>query len=71
MQMRKGGRVVYSYTPQSVSKVRIASKPGCCCWPIGEVGSPEFHFCEVPFEGGPRDNYCLFHADQAFVRRAS
>lgn len=39
-------------------------KQGQCHWPIGDVGTPEFHFCgaNVPGIG----SYCPFHANIAF-----
>lgn len=30
-----------------------------CCWPIGEPGTPEFRFCDIP--SGPGQPYCAEH----------
>lgn len=37
-----------------------------CCWPIGEVGTRGFRFCDAPTE--PGRPYCEEHAMKAFVR---
>lgn len=37
----------------------------CCCWPEGEPGKPDFHFC-----GGdavPNKPYCADHCERAYV----
>ena len=42
---------------------RTVFKPrrlGTCCWPIGEVGAPDFRFCEAVQAGG-RIPYCVEH----------
>jgi len=37
-----------------------------CCWPLGEPGTPGFHFCGVgALPGKP---YCVQHAQLAYVR---
>lgn len=38
--------------------------PTCCRWPVGEPGTPDFHFCG----GGrlPGLSYCLAHAQRAY-----
>ena len=37
-----------------------------CCWPEGEPGTPEFHFCGQPaVEGKP---YCEEHCARAYVK---
>ncbi|ASC05475.1 hypothetical protein WSS15_13260 [Acetobacter pasteurianus] len=37
-----------------------------CCWPIGDPGTPGFHFCgATPIPGKP---YCEEHAQIAYVR---
>lgn len=39
---------------------------GMCAWPIGDPGSPGFHFCgEKAIETKP---YCLPHCEKAYVR---
>src|SRR5271166_4367194 len=37
-----------------------------CCWPIGEPGTREFHFCDA--ESVPGKPYCADHAALAYVR---
>ncbi|WP_137126002.1 GcrA family cell cycle regulator [Roseomonas sp. HF4] len=37
-----------------------------CCWPLGEPGTPGFHFCGAdPMAGKP---YCTEHAALAYVK---
>lgn len=37
-----------------------------CCWPIGDPGTPGFHFCgATPIPGKP---YCAEHAQIAYVK---
>jgi GcrA cell cycle regulator len=48
----------YGYPPRP--------QPPTCCWPIGEPGTPDFHFCGAPvLKGKP---YCAEHAEVAYVR---
>jgi GcrA cell cycle regulator len=37
-----------------------------CCWPVGEPGTREFHFCDVPSE--PGRPYCEDHVKVAYVK---
>jgi len=37
-----------------------------CCWPIGEPGTREFRFCDVPSE--PGRPYCEDHVRIAYVK---
>jgi GcrA cell cycle regulator len=37
-----------------------------CCWPIGEPGTREFHFCDA--ESVPGKPYCTEHAQLAYVK---
>jgi GcrA cell cycle regulator len=37
-----------------------------CCWPIGEPGTREFRFCDVPSE--PGRPYCEDHIKVAYVK---
>jgi len=37
-----------------------------CCWPIGEPGTREFHFCDAQSE--PGKPYCEEHARLAYVK---
>jgi len=40
-----------------------------CCWPIGDPGTSNFRFCDVPFL--PGKPYCEAHARLAYVRTPS
>ena len=63
--------------PVSVSKSKIGKNAvletefskrhsPTCCWPLGEPGTPEFHFCGAPpLSGKP---YCEKHCQIAYVR---
>ena len=53
-----------------VRVVPATPRPGArltaCCWPIGEPGTPNFHFCsEHAIHGKP---YCPEHAAVAYVK---
>jgi len=37
-----------------------------CCWPIGDPGTREFHFCDAQSE--PGKPYCEEHAKLAYVK---
>jgi GcrA cell cycle regulator len=37
-----------------------------CCWPIGEPGTKDFHFCDAEAMAGKP--YCAEHAQLAYVR---
>ena len=37
-----------------------------CCWPVGEPGTREFRFCDVPSE--PGRPYCEDHVKVAYVK---
>lgn len=37
-----------------------------CCWPEGEPGTPEFHFCGQP--SVPEKPYCEEHCARAYVK---
>ncbi|GAB6051765.1 GcrA family cell cycle regulator [Magnetospira thiophila] len=39
---------------------------GMCCWPTGEPGTPDFHFCGNPTV--PGKPYCLPHCQVAYVK---
>ncbi len=39
---------------------------GMCSWPIGEPGTPDFHFCGAPIV--PSKPYCLEHCQRAYVK---
>ncbi len=40
--------------------------PRSCCWPIGEPGKRDFHFCEATATSGKP--YCAEHARIAYVK---
>lgn len=45
---------------------RPARRGPSCCWPIGDPGTPGFHFCgATPLPGKP---YCAEHAAIAYVK---
>ncbi|MBO1328452.1 GcrA cell cycle regulator [Acetobacter suratthaniensis] len=54
-------------TFRSVSDPEPQKRRGpACCWPIGDPGTPGFHFCgATPLPGKP---YCEEHAQIAYVR---
>lgn len=54
-------------TFRSVSDPEPQKRRGpSCCWPIGDPGTPGFHFCgATPLPGKP---YCEEHAQIAYVR---
>lgn len=37
-----------------------------CCWPIGDPGEKDFHFCKAPVVSGKP--YCLEHVQIAYVK---
>ena len=45
---------------------RISGRVVTCCWPIGEPGTRDFHFCDVPSE--PGRPYCEDHVRIAYVK---
>lgn len=42
-------------------------RPHTCCWPIGEAGTTEFHFCDRSID--PPGSYCAAHHARAYVTR--
>jgi len=40
--------------------------PGMCCWPEGEPGTDEFHFCGE--KSVPDKPYCASHCERAYVK---
>ncbi|AZV38823.1 GcrA cell cycle regulator [Komagataeibacter xylinus] len=51
-----------------VSEPRRRSSQSCC-WPLGDPGTPGFHFCgATPLPGKP---YCAEHAQLAYVKLRS
>jgi len=45
---------------------RAAGRVPACCWPIGEPGTPSFHFCGAGAVGGKP--YCAEHVAIAYVK---
>ena len=52
--------------PLAVASSRPAPHAPSCCWPIGDPGTPNFHFCGAP--AVPGKPYCGPHAEIAYVR---
>ncbi|MBR2124314.1 MAG: GcrA cell cycle regulator [Acetobacter sp.] len=54
-------------TPKSLSESDpTRRRNAACCWPLGNPGTPGFHFCgEPPLVGKP---YCEAHCQIAYVR---
>jgi GcrA cell cycle regulator len=56
--------------PASPRPVAVAPRPYgrvvTCCWPIGEPGTRDFRFCDVPSE--PGRPYCEDHVKIAYVK---
>ena len=57
-------------SPPSPRPVAVAPRPYgrivTCCWPLGEPGTREFRFCDVPSE--PGRPYCEDHVRIAYVK---
>ena len=60
------------HEPSGASASRSASEPlprrrsQSCCWPLGDPGTKQFHFCgSEPIQGKP---YCVEHAQLAYVK---
>jgi GcrA cell cycle regulator len=63
----QGPRAVSVPPPRSVPTApRPYGRVVTCCWPIGEPGTREFHFCDVPSE--PGRPYCEDHVKIAYVK---
>lgn len=45
---------------------RRSARLVCCCWPIGEPGTPSFRFCDTDALAGKP--YCHEHAQLAYVK---
>jgi GcrA cell cycle regulator len=45
---------------------RPVGRVSSCCWPLGEPGRPEFHFCGDPTV--PAKPYCEEHVALAYVK---
>ena len=48
------------------SQPRPSGRISSCCWPLGEPGTPDFHFCGDPTM--PAKPYCDEHAALAYVK---
>ena len=61
------GRPAAATRPGLISPVaRPVPRGAVCCWPIGEPGTPAFHFCGAAAMSGKP--YCASHAEIAYVR---
>jgi len=58
--------VVAPPPPRVVSTPRPFARSIACCWPIGEPGTPNFHFCDA--DAVPGKPYCEPHAQIAYVK---
>jgi len=45
---------------------RAPTRGIACCWPIGDPGTPGFHFCDAQAISGKP--YCVEHAQLAYVK---
>ena len=61
----RGPAVAARPAPRPAAAPRY-SRPSVCCWPIGEPGTREFHFCDVA--AAPGKPYCGEHAQIAYVK---
>ena len=56
--------------PPMLRAVQTQSRPSgrisSCCWPLGEPGTPAFHFCGDPT--APAKPYCDQHVALAYVK---
>ncbi|WP_264816862.1 GcrA family cell cycle regulator, partial [Acidomonas methanolica] len=51
---------------RSITGESSVRRGAACCWPIGDPGTPGFHFCGAkPLPGKP---YCAEHAALAYVK---
>ena len=48
------------------SAPRSGPRTAPCCWPIGEPGTPDFHFCGA--DAMTAKPYCTQHAQLAYVK---
>ncbi len=53
-------------TASTGSAPRPYARRIACCWPLGEPGTPGFHFCAS--DAVPGKPYCVAHAQLAYVR---
>lgn len=53
-------------TPRVQVVPRAYSRTVACCWPIGDPGTPNFHFCDA--EAAQGKPYCQEHAQIAYVK---
>ena len=51
---------------QVPAQPRPSGRVSSCCWPLGEPGTPDFHFCGDPTV--PAKPYCDEHAALAYVK---
>lgn len=50
----------------SVAMSRAPRRGASCCWPLGEPGTRDFHFCDA--EAAPGRPYCAEHVQLAYVK---
>jgi len=62
----RGARSEPSRRPPVSRSYRADSGQGCL-WPIGDPGTPEFHFCDAKREQGRP--YCSEHVARAYITR--
>ena len=63
----KRGSPIRKQKPKPTEVISLSSlRPGMCCWPEGEPGTDEFHFCG---EKAQQDKpYCEAHCERAYVK---
>jgi GcrA cell cycle regulator len=59
-------RPVMPPPPRPAPTPRPFARAIACCWPIGEPGTPTFHFCDA--DAVPGKPYCEPHAQIAYVK---
>lgn len=52
--------------PRMQAVPRPFARTVACCWPIGEPGTADFHFCDAQATAGKP--YCAEHAQLAYVK---
>jgi len=62
---KRGSPIKQKPKPTEVISLGVL-RPGMCCWPEGEPGTEEFHFCGEPTI--PKKPYCAAHCERAYVK---
>ncbi len=69
-QMGEPAAVTRDVTPPSLPVSAVGPAPRrrevACCWPLGDPGTRDFHFCAAAASAGKP--YCAQHAQLAYVR---